>query len=323
MSGCVAIPGPPGPPGAASTVPGPPGATGPAGPAGATGPQGPPGAGTIQDEGVARPQRSIVNFVGAGVTATDDSANSRTVITIPGGGGNGVTAFMTAAAFNTQTSNGTTNPNNYGIVVLSDEDTLCMWTGAIWKFDVSVYFTATTAIRLANYTWVNQGTATATERSQVAGVVDMFVPAVAGSNWRILKRTAAAPAPPWTATLYYSSGSAPNVRSGLVLMDAAGKLISWGGSGDGSRSWDWWSNVNTWNSGGNFFSWVYNQPFYVRIVHTGTNLEFYKKLATDGSFVLVVTQSASAFLGAITSIGVGVDGENNVISAMFSSLTIA
>lgn len=106
-------------------------------------------------------------------------------------------------------------------------------------------------------------------------------------------------------------------------MDAAGKLISWGGSGDGSRSWDWWSNVNTWNSGGNFFSWVYNQPFYVRIVHTGTNLEFYKKLATDGSFVLVVTQSASAFLGAITSIGVGVDGENNVISAMFSSLTIA
>lgn len=77
-------PGPAGPPGADSTVPGPPGATGPAGPAGATGATGPPGFGTVQDEGVALTQRSIVNFTGAGVTATDDAANSRTVVTIAG-----------------------------------------------------------------------------------------------------------------------------------------------------------------------------------------------------------------------------------------------
>lgn len=38
----------------------------------------------IQDEGTARAQRAALNFVGSGVTATDDSSNNRTLITIPG-----------------------------------------------------------------------------------------------------------------------------------------------------------------------------------------------------------------------------------------------
>lgn len=37
-----------------------------------------------QDEGVLLPSRSYSNFVGAGVTATDDSANDATKVTIPG-----------------------------------------------------------------------------------------------------------------------------------------------------------------------------------------------------------------------------------------------
>lgn len=41
----------------------------------------------VEDEGTALPARSTVNFVGAGVTATDDADNERTVVTIPGGGG--------------------------------------------------------------------------------------------------------------------------------------------------------------------------------------------------------------------------------------------
>ena len=96
--------------GAASTVPGPPGATGPAGstgaqgpkgdtgttgPTGATGSQGPAGATgaqgpqglplAVQDEGTPLTQRSFLNFAGAGVVATDDGANNRTVVTIAGG----------------------------------------------------------------------------------------------------------------------------------------------------------------------------------------------------------------------------------------------
>lgn len=41
---------------------------------------------TAQDEGVALTRRGILNFVGAGVTATDDATGLRTTVTIPGGG---------------------------------------------------------------------------------------------------------------------------------------------------------------------------------------------------------------------------------------------
>lgn len=42
------------------------------------------GAPTIEDEGSPLPLREILNFVGAGVTASDDPGNARTNITIPG-----------------------------------------------------------------------------------------------------------------------------------------------------------------------------------------------------------------------------------------------
>jgi hypothetical protein len=41
----------------------------------------------VQDEGTAQTLRSKLNFVGAGVTVTDDAVNGRTIVTIPGGGG--------------------------------------------------------------------------------------------------------------------------------------------------------------------------------------------------------------------------------------------
>lgn len=68
--------------------PGPAGATGPAGPKGDPGVQGPAGSAasiTVQDEGSTLTQRDKINFVGTGVTATDDSANARTLVTIPDG----------------------------------------------------------------------------------------------------------------------------------------------------------------------------------------------------------------------------------------------
>jgi hypothetical protein len=40
---------------------------------------------TAQNQGTALTQRAIFNFVGAGVTASDDSTNTRTLVTIPGG----------------------------------------------------------------------------------------------------------------------------------------------------------------------------------------------------------------------------------------------
>jgi hypothetical protein len=47
------------------------------------------GGGQIQDEGIDLPQRGKTNFVGAGVTATDDAAGDRTVVTITSGASGG------------------------------------------------------------------------------------------------------------------------------------------------------------------------------------------------------------------------------------------
>lgn len=53
---------------------------------------------TPQDEGVSLAQRTTINFVGAGVTATDDAANARTNVNVPGAlGGSGSVAFTTGA----------------------------------------------------------------------------------------------------------------------------------------------------------------------------------------------------------------------------------
>lgn len=59
----------------------------------------------MQDEGVALTQRSIVNFTGAGVTATDDGGNFRTVITIPGASGGHVIAEEGSALISRPTLN--------------------------------------------------------------------------------------------------------------------------------------------------------------------------------------------------------------------------
>jgi hypothetical protein len=68
------------------------GATGPKGDTGATGATGATGVGhTVQDEGVSLTARSKLNFVGAGVTSSDDAVNDATVVTIPGGGSGGTT----------------------------------------------------------------------------------------------------------------------------------------------------------------------------------------------------------------------------------------
>lgn len=49
----------------------------------------------IQDEGTPLTQRGALNFVGAGVTVTDDSGNDRTTVTISGGGGGGTWGSIT------------------------------------------------------------------------------------------------------------------------------------------------------------------------------------------------------------------------------------
>jgi hypothetical protein len=70
------------------------GQPGPTGPEGPEGPQGPAGVSAIEDEGVPLPGRAALDFTGLGVTVTDDAANDRTVINIPGGGAGSQTPWV-------------------------------------------------------------------------------------------------------------------------------------------------------------------------------------------------------------------------------------
>lgn len=66
---------------------------------------------TVQDEGVSLPQRIKLNFVGVGVTATDDVINNATIVTIPGAGSNFVS--LTNAALNALITGGTIQPGTF------------------------------------------------------------------------------------------------------------------------------------------------------------------------------------------------------------------
>ena len=56
---------------------------------------------TVQDEGTTSAQRTKLNFVGAGVTVTDDAINDATVVTIPLGSGSGISRSVVVTAGNT------------------------------------------------------------------------------------------------------------------------------------------------------------------------------------------------------------------------------
>lgn len=60
----------------------------------------------IEDEGTELSRRTTINFVGAGVTATDDAVNGKTIVTIPGGGGGGgVTSIAAGPGIAVDSSN--------------------------------------------------------------------------------------------------------------------------------------------------------------------------------------------------------------------------
>lgn len=334
-------------------IPGPPGPRGPQGPIGPPGPKGDPGInGTngidgidgeqgpqgipgekgekgdpavlnLQDEGIPVTIRPTIDFVGSGVTVTDNGTKNIITISSSGSSGGGV-GLLTTTQFNTETVNGTINPNNYGMVVLSNEDTLCQWDGTQWKFDITTYIRRTAgSIFLADYTWTNQGPATVVTRSLVAGGAFMNVPAVGGTQWRIQKKNAPV-SPPWIITLHLSSNFATNSRTGLLIIDNAGKMASITLSGDGSRSVDFWNSPTSFNSGGAPFAWSAGDIIQLRIEHTGTNLRYLKKLPSDAGFVLMLETTATNFLtSTISSVGFGSDGEGAVIAASFYSLLVS
>ena len=120
--GAQGIQGPKGDQGAIGPV-GTAGSQGVQGPTGATGPTGAPGPTgpmpTVQDEGVALTPRSVMNFVGKNITASDDAANNRTVVTLVSAlTGNGSLTFVaTSVVSNTITITHNRGQTGYAVAL--------------------------------------------------------------------------------------------------------------------------------------------------------------------------------------------------------------
>lgn len=92
----------------------------------------------VQDEGSALTQRASLNFTGAGVTATDNSANNRTNITIPGIGAHthpisdvtGLQTALDAAATDTDLSTHVADTTAvHGITDMTGVPYVLVWNG--------------------------------------------------------------------------------------------------------------------------------------------------------------------------------------------------
>lgn len=136
---------------------------------------------TVEDEGNPLPQQTILNFVGAGVTATD--AGTSTTVTIPGGSGGTVTtvSVVTANGVSGSVANPTTTP------------AITLTLGAITPASVAAVGTVTgsnlSGTNTGDQTNItgNAGTATALQTARningVAfdGTASITVPAAAGT----------------------------------------------------------------------------------------------------------------------------------------------
>jgi hypothetical protein len=82
---------------------------------------------TIQDEGSILTQRSILDFVGSGVTVTDDATNGKTVVTIPGGGGGGEGGAATQLATSSDPINLSPTAPASGQMLVATTPTAAEW----------------------------------------------------------------------------------------------------------------------------------------------------------------------------------------------------
>lgn len=213
------------------------GATGPPGATGATGGVGPPGAaGTaiaIQDEGVVLTSRSIINFIGAGVTATDNVGATRTDVNIPGGGGGTTglspvatkTAAYTANAGELVPCNTTTTPFTVTLPALPAVGAIV----GVYKNDSSV----NTLTIVASGSGTTSGDATTTTSTRNGGATFEHL----GSNaWQIvasyLTTGSVGPAGPTGAT---GATGPPGTGSGggSTVLVINVKDVAYGAKGDG------------------------------------------------------------------------------------------
>jgi hypothetical protein len=118
---------------------------------------------TPYDEGAALASRTAINFVGAGVTASDDAVNGRTNVTIPGTSqGSGSLAFTTGANLsNTVTVTHNRGQTGYSVHVTpttmpASAATVVVLNKTATTFQVQGFLTTKAALTM-NFDWVLAG----------------------------------------------------------------------------------------------------------------------------------------------------------------------
>jgi hypothetical protein len=209
-----------------------------------------------------------------------------------------IASSMTVSAFDTETTSGTANPAGRSVVYLSDGVHQAIWNGTVWEFYHGSF--KTTRPLLSQFAWVNQGAATATQRS---GIV-MTAPTSSGLQARLLKK--AAPSTPysivaaWLPSLFSSNSNECGVfwRSSSSGAFVAVRLVA----GNNTIA------IGKWNSASSYsadyvtitqaYQWeMFRSVVWVKMEDDGTNRKVH--FSSDGqNWVQVHTVSRTDFITA-------------------------
>lgn len=167
------------------------------------------------------------------------------------------------------------------------------------------------------WTWVNQGSATATLKNSA---LILKAPAGSGNNMRMVVQTP--PSPTYrisTKDIRGADTPKANPNGGLCLRDSSGgKCIKFGLTG---QSTGWWKlkvdrmtnfstfSVEAWASVEND-NWAEGgAPIYLRITNDGTNLNF--SASNDGvNWLQVWTETIATFISAVDQVGLYSEANN-------------
>ena len=181
---------------------------------------------------------------------------------------------------------------------------------------------ALTALDQSSWSWVNQGSATVVQGSNV---VYLTAPNSPSDSWRV--RTTSAPFTKYTITAYvrcrYTSFGANQQQGGICFSDSSGKLYFWYVSSANQLQAVKWTNATTFSAVGpvNTGLLAAGQWHYLQIEDDGTNLKFRSSL--DGvNFETNGSESRTAFFtSGPTLVGIACSANTNIgtISVSYAS----
>lgn len=185
------------------------------------------------------------------------------------------------------------------------------------------FYSLTAPPALASWTWLNQGSATASDVTLASGTgVALVAPNLSGTSLKCLLLST--PARPFTITfaalsVQHNGGS---TRAGIVLYESSsGKLVTWSASNDTLRSRDLWNSTTSFNSGNTPYNKIpeISAPLtFWRIVVDNTHLTYYLS-ADQVTWVQTLQESLTAwFSSGPNNAGFFIDNEGNGYSVVLT-----